>query len=148
MDSRSCSNRSVLAAGASFSNSSTPTPSRNCSAGSFYILTTRSSEYGTYSDADVLLNSKHELDMRQQPLDLRQHAWSRNGERLAQASFEVVVRECLGFEGVRLEKWISMSEWDERHLSDEQVLQACVDAYASFEIGKMLKAWKIENEMM
>ena len=78
------------------------------------------------------------------PIDLRLHAKSNiTGESLVSASTETIIRECLGYEGVRLEREISMSDWEALFLDDDQVLQASVDARAAFLIGKSLSAWKI-----
>ncbi|KAL6990113.1 hypothetical protein U1Q18_015861 [Sarracenia purpurea var. burkii] len=96
-----------------------------------------------HSDANKLLNSKHELLMDRQPLDLRLHAVSQfTGASLCRESMETIVRECLGCE-VPFQRWISMSNWDDEELDDMQVLQACVDAYTSFMIGVDLRAWEL-----
>lgn len=92
------------------------------------------------ADAKKLLMTEHELRVHKL-LDLRRYVESKDGESLARASVERIVEECLGFEGVRLERDISMSDWDDEDLSDEQVLQAFVDAYVPFEIGRNLRAW-------
>ncbi|KAL7178328.1 hypothetical protein ACSBR2_031475 [Camellia fascicularis] len=111
-----------------------------------FLLNPRNTFVGlwNHSDADKLLNSKHALGMFREPLDLRQHAFSKvNGRSLEQASRETIVEEYLGYRGVRFDDQIGRSEWDNKDLSSMQVLQACVDSYISFLIGKDLKAWEI-----
>ena len=89
------------------------------------------------------MNSKHELYMLCGPLDLRLYAVSKaTGRSLTQESRDMIVKECLG-EDVEFDRWISRSEWDDEELSLKQILQACVEAYASFEIGKDLRAWEL-----
>ncbi|XP_057470537.1 uncharacterized protein LOC130759434 [Actinidia eriantha] len=96
-----------------------------------------------HSDAKSLMNSKHELYMLREPLDLRLYAVSKStGRSLTQESRETIVKECLG-EDVGFDRWISRSEWDDEELSLNQILQACVEAYSSFEIGKDLRAWEL-----
>ena len=76
-------------------------------------------------------------------IDLRQYARRENGESMRRASMEEIVEECLGYEGVGLDHWVSRSDWDDEILSFDQVRQACVDAFVSFEIGKKIRAWEI-----
>jgi ribonuclease D len=52
-----------------------------------------------------------------------------------------IVEKCLGFE-VEQSGEIGSSDWDDKVLSDEQVVYASVDAYCAFRIGKNVKAWK------
>lgn len=92
-------------------------------------------------DAAKLLESKHELVVKEL-FDVRRFVLTRYGESLLQASFEELVSECLGYEGVSLEGTISVSDWDNYRLSDEQIRQACLDAHVSFEIGKRIGAWQ------
>ncbi|KAJ9181781.1 hypothetical protein P3X46_005839 [Hevea brasiliensis] len=94
------------------------------------------------SDEKKLLMSVHELSIHRL-LDLRKYVLTDDGESLDRASVERIVKECLGYEGVRLEKHISMSDWGDEDLSYGQILQACVDSYVAFEIGKKLHAWKL-----
>ncbi|CAN6233818.1 unnamed protein product [Urochloa humidicola] len=35
-------------------------------------------------------------------------------------------------------QWVRLGPWDEYYLSDEQVKYACIDAFVSFEVGRML----------
>ncbi|KAI4335003.1 hypothetical protein L6164_013692 [Bauhinia variegata] len=98
-----------------------------------------------HSDRLKLMISKHRLEMARDPLDLRFYAESEDEESLKFASVEEIVKECLGFDGVRLRREISMSNWDVEFLSDDQVLQACLDAHCAFEIGKNIGAWRIST---
>lgn len=36
---------------------------------------------------------------------------------------------------------VRMSDWDNSHLSNDQVLYACLDAYLAFAIGRQLESW-------
>lgn len=76
-------------------------------------------------------------------LDLRRYVLTDAGESLIGTSLEGIVKECLGYEGVKLERDISRSDWGDRDLSNEQVLQACVTSYVSFAIGKNKQAWEL-----
>ncbi|PKA66661.1 Werner Syndrome-like exonuclease [Apostasia shenzhenica] len=51
---------------------------------------------------------------------------------LADLAMEVVAVE------VRKPKHVTMSRWDNYHLSLDQILYACIDAFLSFEIGRRL----------
>ena len=42
-------------------------------------------------------------------------------------------------------QWVATSRWDDAELSAEQVQYACVDAYVSFEIGRIWGAWESEH---
>ncbi|KAJ1404521.1 Ribonuclease H-like superfamily [Sesbania bispinosa] len=53
--------------------------------------------------------------------------------------------EVLGVEIVKSES-ITMSQWDNPHLSAEQVQYACANAYVSSEIGRIWRAWEPESE--
>ncbi|KAI4344764.1 hypothetical protein L6164_011955 [Bauhinia variegata] len=100
--------------------------------------------FHNHSDRQKLLISKHRLEMVKNPLDLRLSVESQDDEiDLTSASVEKIVKECLGFDGVSLRREISMSDWDDEVLSNDQVLQACLDAHCAFEIGKNIKAWCI-----
>ncbi|MCL7051293.1 hypothetical protein MKW94_012940 [Papaver nudicaule] len=61
---------------------------------------------------------------------------------------ENLVRDHLGFEGVRKDVRIGTSDWNAENLSCDQVQYATIDAHASFEIGKKVRAWKDENKSM
>ncbi|XP_050213698.1 uncharacterized protein LOC126665058 [Mercurialis annua] len=94
------------------------------------------------SDEIMLMRSDHELRVHRL-LDLRRYVVSEEGESLVQASVERIVEECLGYVGVRLNPYISTSEWEDYILSDDQVFQACVKAHVAFRIGKNLRAWNL-----
>ncbi|VVB02287.1 unnamed protein product [Arabis nemorensis] len=55
-------------------------------------------------------------------------------------SFEEIVEDCLGYEGVRVDKEISMSDWGVRNLSRGQILQATQDSYVCFKLGVMQRS--------
>jgi hypothetical protein len=53
------------------------------------------------------------------------------------AGFKALTREVTGAH-IDKPKRLTMSKWDERRLSMEQVRYACVDAFVSYEIGRLL----------
>jgi hypothetical protein len=76
---------------------------------------------------------------RQQPqeYDMRLFVNSvKTGKPLSQASREKIIEEYLGFSGVSFHSEISRSNWADRQLNKAQIMEARVDAYASFLIGK------------
>ncbi|PNX57857.1 werner syndrome ATP-dependent helicase, partial [Trifolium pratense] len=62
-------------------------------------------------------------------------------ENLARASVDEIVEKCLGYE-IEQSGEIARSYWDNKVLSNEQVVYASVDAYCAFRIGKNVRAWK------
>ncbi|KAL3632602.1 hypothetical protein CASFOL_025586 [Castilleja foliolosa] len=58
---------------------------------------------------------------------------------LNQVGLKYLVRSVLGKEMEKLRR-VTMSDWDNFWLTDEQVQYACVDAFVSCEIGKVLDA--------
>ncbi|PON90397.1 DNA polymerase [Trema orientale] len=57
------------------------------------------------------------------------------------AGLKGLAREYLEME-MEKPRHVALSDWDSRWLSDEQVRYACTDAFVSFEVGRVLKAWK------
>jgi hypothetical protein len=84
---------------------------------------------------DRMARSKHRLVIYRNPLDLR---FLEDG--LENLSVEKMIYECLGFE-VELKEEIRKSSWSGKDLSNDQVLYACVEAYAAFAIGVKLEMW-------
>ncbi|XP_010468140.1 PREDICTED: uncharacterized protein LOC104748155 [Camelina sativa] len=96
-------------------------------------------------DAKKLEESRHQLEVVRL-LDLRVHIVDSTGSRtLSNCSFEEIVEENLGHRGVRLERAISMSNWSVEYLSDDQILQATIDAYCSFKLGVLDHLWEKQN---
>ncbi|KAI3848208.1 hypothetical protein MKW92_028324 [Papaver armeniacum] len=58
---------------------------------------------------------------------------------------ENLIWDYLGFKGVRKDEIVGRSNWNAKNLSVDQVQYATVDAYASFEIGKKIGAWKFKT---
>lgn len=54
-----------------------------------------------------------------------------------------LTRQVLGWE-IEKPKHVTMSHWDNETLSLEQIQYACVDAFVSFEIGRIWRVWKSE----
>ncbi|XP_048235992.1 uncharacterized protein LOC8265050 [Ricinus communis] len=109
-----------------------------------FLLDTRNTLVGLWngSDEKMLRNCDHGL-LVHRLVDLRRYVENEDGKSLSNASVENIVEECLGYEGFRLEKDISMSDWDDVVLSNDQVLQASVDAHVAFRIGKELRGWEL-----
>ncbi|XP_009782298.2 3'-5' exonuclease-like [Nicotiana tabacum] len=59
---------------------------------------------------------------------------------LRTAGLKDLVKEIVGKEIVK-PKSVTMSDWDQRRLSPKQICYACLDAYLSFEVGRILSAW-------
>ncbi|GAU50476.1 hypothetical protein TSUD_409610 [Trifolium subterraneum] len=100
--------------------------------------------FWNHSDRQKLETSEYQFEMYRDPLDLRLCAeaeYEDDDDDLARASVNEIVEKCLGYE-VEQRKEISMSDWSDEVLSDEQVIYASVDAYCAFRIGKNVKAWK------
>ncbi|KAI4386599.1 hypothetical protein MLD38_004517 [Melastoma candidum] len=73
-------------------------------------------------------------------VDLRGLAVTRLGEPpLAEAGLKRLGVRVLGKELEKL-KVISYSEWDKEVLSEAQIEYACLDAFVSFELGRVLRA--------
>ncbi|CAI0441873.1 unnamed protein product [Linum tenue] len=86
------------------------------------------------SDQRKLYESEHVVGIHDL-LDLRKYAEADDGRSLRGASAEEIVRKVLGYEGVRLEKEISLSDWGRRDLERDQVMQACVVLMLTFLFG-------------
>nr|CAB3477827.1 unnamed protein product [Digitaria exilis] len=57
--------------------------------------------------------------------------------KLREAGLKALTREVMGVL-IDKPKRLTMSKWDERRLSMEQVRYACIDAFVSYEIGRLL----------
>lgn len=101
--------------------------------------------FWNHSDRRRLEISEYDLQMLRDPLDLRIYAETNDGESLAKAPVEEIIEECLGYSGVELKRQVSLSDWDDEFLSDDQVLQATLDARCAFLIGKNIKAWRFSR---
>jgi hypothetical protein len=98
--------------------------------------------FWNHSDRRKLESSEHELEMFDDPIDLRYYTEDLCDEDLAGASVDEIVEKCVGYE-VEQKREISMSDWCDEYLSDEQVSYACVDAYCAFLMGKNISAWEL-----
>ncbi|KAL6530595.1 hypothetical protein OROMI_028484 [Orobanche minor] len=73
-------------------------------------------------------------------VDLRQLAAARYGQNyLKNVGIQELASLVLEKE-VDKPRYVTMSRWDDRWLTDDQVQYACVDAFVSFEIGRNLNA--------
>ncbi|KAJ4886416.1 hypothetical protein Rs2_26164 [Raphanus sativus] len=93
-------------------------------------------------DERKLKMTRHRLEIGEL-LDVRKYLANQEGRSLRGRSFEKIVEECMGLEGVRLDRKISKSDWSVGYLSDEQLIQASVDAYVSFELGVHNRLWQV-----
>ncbi|KFK38597.1 hypothetical protein AALP_AA3G134400 [Arabis alpina] len=93
-------------------------------------------------DARKLAQSLHRLEIGELH-DIRNYVADSEGRSLRSCSFEVIVEECLGYYGVRLDPEISMSDWSVYSLFDEQILQASLDAYVCSELGVWARLWEV-----
>ncbi|EEF33775.1 Werner syndrome ATP-dependent helicase homolog [Ricinus communis] len=90
----------------------------------------------------MLLKSRHQVEISRL-FHVRNHAISASGERLVDKdSVGEVVEKCLGYQGMKFQKAVTGSKWDDLVLNDDQVLLATVGAYVSFRIAKKCRAWK------
>jgi hypothetical protein len=102
--------------------------------------------FWNHSDRLKLKSSDQRLEMYKDPVDLRHYAQAEYDEDddedgdLARASVEEIVEKCLGYE-IEQSGEIAISDWDDKVLSDKQVVYASIDAYCAFRIGKNVKAW-------
>nr|VDD52826.1 unnamed protein product [Brassica oleracea] len=76
-------------------------------------------------------------------LDVRKYVADQQGRSLRGRSFEGIVEECMGLEGVKLDRKISKSDWSVDYLSKEQLVQVSVDAYVSFKLGVDARLWQV-----
>ncbi|PIA61005.1 hypothetical protein AQUCO_00300494v1 [Aquilegia coerulea] len=92
-----------------------------------------------HSDKRRLLDSDHELTLSSTPKDLRYFVADRfNEPDLRGASMETLVSRFFGYNGVKKDLAIATSNWNAYWLTDEQVLYAGVDAFVSFQMGKVM----------
>ncbi|ESW19376.1 hypothetical protein PHAVU_006G119500 [Phaseolus vulgaris] len=98
--------------------------------------------FWNHSDRRKLKHSVHSLDMWHDPLDLRYFAETEDDDDLSQDSVEKIIEKCLGYE-VEQRNEISMSTWYKKHLSDDQVAYATVDAHCAFLVGRNSRVWNV-----
>lgn len=60
-------------------------------------------------------------------------------KELKKAGLKTMARIVLGKE-MEKPKWVTRSRWDNRRLTADQVQYACIDAFVSSEIGRVLNA--------
>ncbi|GFP85033.1 werner syndrome-like exonuclease [Phtheirospermum japonicum] len=91
------------------------------------------------SDLDKL-DAEYGIGRYARSVDLRRLAADAYGRaELKQAGMKYLASLVLGKE-VEKPRRVTMSNWDNRWLTDDQVLYACIDAFVSFEIGRVLNA--------
>ncbi|CAA7055778.1 unnamed protein product [Microthlaspi erraticum] len=92
-------------------------------------------------DARKLEQCRHQLEIGQL-LDVRGYVEDSEGESLSGCSFEEIVEACIGYEGVRLDPMISMSDWSVDDLDPDQILQVSTEAYVCFKLGVWARLWQ------
>ncbi|KAL2232955.1 Werner Syndrome-like exonuclease [Sesamum indicum] len=92
------------------------------------------------SHLDKLVTDYDKIEKVDNAVDLRRLAAGRNNRRdLLKAGLEELAKVVLRKE-VEKPRGLTMSRWDSRLLTAEQVQYACIDAFMCFEIGRILKA--------
>ncbi|XP_010468139.1 PREDICTED: uncharacterized protein LOC104748154 [Camelina sativa] len=97
-------------------------------------------------DARKLARSSHELEIGEL-VDVMQHVNDSRGMSMEISSFEEIVEECMGYQGVRLDPDISMSDWTVYDLYDDQILQASLVAYVCHELGVRARLWQVGKQV-
>ncbi|CAE6025356.1 unnamed protein product [Arabidopsis arenosa] len=89
-------------------------------------------------DKDKLERFCHQLDIWRL-VDIRNYLprW------LWKCTFERIVEECLGHQGVKKDKEICRSNWGARSLSDDQIVQASHDVFVCCKLGVKERVWKM-----
>lgn len=96
---------------------------------------------GVEKDAEML-EEDYELTV-ERCVDLRGLAAERlENWDLRSAGLKSLAREVLNVE-MEKPRAVTLSRWDHRWLSHDQVQYACCDAYACFEIGRILRAFTV-----
>ncbi|GER37984.1 polynucleotidyl transferase [Striga asiatica] len=94
---------------------------------------------GVYQDLEKI-EEDYELESNNNTVDLRELAAERYGRPdLNSAGLRTLAGVVLERD-VEKPRWVTMSRWDNRWLTPAQVQYACVDAFVSFEIGRILDA--------
>ncbi|CAO1948098.1 unnamed protein product [Urochloa humidicola] len=95
--------------------------------------------FGVGVEADAArLRADHGLEVGR-AVDLRGYAEEyMDRPDLRQAGLRAIVAAVLGVELAKPHK-VTMSRWDARSLSDEQIIYACVDAFVSSEVARKLQ---------
>ncbi|XP_055817418.1 3'-5' exonuclease-like [Solanum dulcamara] len=94
---------------------------------------------GIEEDAKKLLND-YGIEVSNK-VDLREWAAEElENENLRRFGLKKLVKQIVGIE-IYKPKCVTLSAWDERWLSLDQICYACLDAYLSFEVGRLLSCW-------
>ncbi|KAM7491635.1 hypothetical protein LguiA_034556 [Lonicera macranthoides] len=87
------------------------------------------------------LSDDYELDLEVNSVDLRKLAAKELDRReLRNMGLKGLAKEIMGKQVCKMEN-VRMSKWDKRHLKLNQVAYAAIDAYLSFELGRLLHSW-------
>ncbi|KAL2480809.1 Polynucleotidyl transferase [Abeliophyllum distichum] len=98
---------------------------------------------GVGVDSDLRkLNADYNIGNNTNSVDLRTLAVIEYGlSEYQNAGLKKLAHDVLGKEVVKPRR-VTMSRWDDLHLSLDQVKYACLDAFISFEIGRVLHAFR------
>lgn len=94
---------------------------------------------GIQNDVDKL-EEDHGISVGGKTVDLRRlAARAYNDNMLNNYGLKDLVTYVLG-RSIEKPRWVTMSSWDNQWLNHDQVQYACLDAFVSFEIGRLLNA--------
>ncbi|XP_055816355.1 3'-5' exonuclease-like [Solanum dulcamara] len=94
---------------------------------------------GIHCDVDKLWED-YELEVSN-TVDLREWASVElDKKKLINSGLKDLGKEIAGIE-IEKPKSVTISAWDQRWLSPNQICYACLDAYLSFQVGRVLSAW-------
>ncbi|CAL9220538.1 unnamed protein product [Arabidopsis halleri] len=95
-------------------------------------------------DQRKLATCRHQLEIGKL-LDIRLYVIDSRGIAMRFCSFEQIVKERLGREGVRLDPAICMSDWGVYMLSHDQVLQASIESCVCFMLAVEERLWEVKS---
>ncbi|ESQ47348.1 hypothetical protein EUTSA_v10028212mg [Eutrema salsugineum] len=95
-----------------------------------------------HHDAKILKRCRHQLEIGQL-LDVKRYVIDSECKSLRGRSFEKIVETCMGYQGVRLDRQISKSDWSVDNLCLGQILQASLDAFVCFKLGVSARLWEV-----
>ncbi|CAH8260214.1 unnamed protein product [Arabidopsis lyrata] len=95
-------------------------------------------------DQRKLATCRHQLEIGKL-LDIRLYVIDSRRIAMRFCSFEQIVKERLGREGVRLDPAICMSDWGVYMLSHDQVLQASIESCVCFKLAVEERLWELKS---
>ena len=94
-------------------------------------------------DRQRLSNSRHNLEMERDPLDMRLYMKTQVGDNISSLR-EILIERSLGF---RIDPGheATASDWRDEYLSDDQIDFATVRVLCAFLIGLKNRVWELQN---